>query len=393
MSKAREFVLIVPLTSAEPAPGKVLLTGKFLDGMRSYVERWNGTVRVILPPGRGVTGNLDDVVVDRADLPFTVEILPLASEALRQRVLQAAVVMGGSHHEILDLASLCARHRVPYVFNCEYSLRTRLQITRVETPSPLRRLRRSLWECNQERLFRRTVRSATGVQCNGHPTYQAYRRIARDSMLYFDNRVEPEMVAPRELVAKKQQRHASRRLTLVYSGRLNRMKGGQYLVPLAQALLERGVDFDLHICGDGDLQPSITAEIAAAGLQERVHMRGVLDFRSELVPFVTESADLFVCCHPQGDPACTYMETFACGVPIVGFANEAFSGLQQASGAGWVTPLCDVRAMAEAIRSIALERRQLRGPAQAALRFASQHTFPREFDRRIEHLERCASTR
>jgi hypothetical protein len=68
MSKAREFVLIVPLTSAEPAPGKVLLTGKFLDGMRSYVERWNGTVRVILPPGRGVTGNLDDVVVDRADL-------------------------------------------------------------------------------------------------------------------------------------------------------------------------------------------------------------------------------------------------------------------------------------------------------------------------------------
>jgi len=392
MQKRREFVLIMALTSAEPSAGKVLLTGKFVDGMRSYAERWDGQVHAILPPGRGVTGNLDDVVVARDELPFSVDILPLSSPALRQRLLQAAVVMGQAHHEMADLASFCAVHGVPYIFNCEYSLRTRLQITRMEAPNPLRRLRRSLWELNQERLMRNTVRCATGVQCNGHPTYEAYSPIARDSMLYFDNRIEPDMVAAREEVGKKQQRHESKRLTLVYSGRLNRMKGAHYLVPLAQALVERGVDFDLHVCGDGELQPLIAAQIAAAGLHERVHLRGVLDFRSELLPFVSTNADLFVCCHPQGDPACTYMETFACGVPIVGFANEAFRGLQRESGAGWVTPLGDVRAMADAIAAIARERGRLREPALAALEFAGQHTFPREFDRRIEHLERCART-
>jgi len=112
MQKRREFVLIMALTSAEPSAGKVLLTGKFVDGMRSYAERWDGQVHAILPPGRGVTGNLDDVVVARDELPFSVDILPLSSPALRQRLLRAAVVMGQSHHEIADVASFCARHGV-----------------------------------------------------------------------------------------------------------------------------------------------------------------------------------------------------------------------------------------------------------------------------------------
>ena len=52
-----------------------------------------------------MTGNLDDVVVARDELPFSVDILPLSSPALRQRLLRAAVVMGQSHHEIADVAS------------------------------------------------------------------------------------------------------------------------------------------------------------------------------------------------------------------------------------------------------------------------------------------------
>jgi glycosyltransferase involved in cell wall biosynthesis len=393
MSERRELLLVTALTAAEPAPGKVRLTEKFVEGMRSYAQRWSGTLHAILQPGLAGSGNLDDLVYDRAELPFGVDILPLASPALRQRLLQAAVVMGPSHHEAADIAPFCARNGVPYVFNSECSLRTRVQMVRAETPNLLRRLRRSLWECNQERWFRSTVRCATGVQCNGHPTYEAYRPIARDCLLYFDNRIQPDMLAAQEFVLAKLQRHASQRLSLVYTGRLTRIKGAQYLVPLARALLERGVDFELHICGDGDLRSAIEAGIGASGLQARVHMRGVLDFRRELVPFVTAEADLFVCCHPQGDPSCTYLETFACGVPIVGFANEAFRGLQRESSAGWVTPLGDVRALAEAIQSIARERQRLRDPALAALRFAGAHTFPTEFDRRIEHLERCAGQR
>jgi glycosyltransferase involved in cell wall biosynthesis len=370
-----------------------LLTGKFVEGMRFYCERWDGPVHAILQPGGTATGNLDDLVLARGDLPFTIDLLPLESQAVRERLRQAAIVMGAWHYLAPDLAAYCAGIGVPYVFICELNLRTRLQISRAEASSLLHRMRRSVWDWNQERLIRGALRVAAGVQCNGHPTYEAYRGVARDSLLYFDNRIGPEMLATQALVEARLRRNAARPLTLVYTGRLNLIKGADYLVPLAKSLRARGVDFELHICGDGELREAIRTGIASAGLAGRVHLRGVLDFHRELVPFVTEQADLFVCCHPQGDPACTYIETFACGVPIVGFANDAFAGLHRACHAGWLTPVGDVRAATEAIAAVANDRQRLQEPALAALKFASEHTFPMEFDRRVEHLERCARTR
>ena len=178
-------------------------------------------------------------------------------------------------------------------------------------------------------------------------------------------------------------------LRLAFSGRLIPMKGADRLVPLAIELNRRGVNFTLAICGDGTLRSAMQDQAKSAGLLDRIDFRGVLDFETELVPFVRRSVDLFINCHPQGDPSCTYLETMTCGTPIAGFNNEAFAGLCTASGVGWPTPSGDVARLADQIAELDRARHQIATASQKARDFAAAHTFEKTFDARIAHLLHC----
>jgi glycosyltransferase involved in cell wall biosynthesis len=104
------------------------------------------------------------------------------------------------------------------------------------------------------------------------------------------------------------------------------------------------------------------------------------------MPTVRDAVDLFVCCHRQGDPSCTYLETLACGVPIVGYGNEAFEGLMRHCPAGESVPMNDWTAMASVIEKLARDPRRFAKMARIGLAFAREHTFEHEFKRRIEHM-------
>jgi glycosyltransferase involved in cell wall biosynthesis len=81
----------------------------------------------------------------------------------------------------------------------------------------------------------------------------------------------------------------------------------------------------------------------------------------------------------------------AAGVPIVGYANEAFAGLTRLGPFGWSTPLGDVSSLADEIARLARDREALARAATSALRFAREHTFESTFKRRIDHLSEVAS--
>ena len=119
---------------------------------------------------------------------------------------------------------------------------------------------------------------------------------------------------------------------------------------------------------------------------------GRLDFEKELLPFILwqSDVDVFVCCHRQGDPSCTYLETMSCGVPIVGYANEAFAGFVARSGAGWTSPLNRPRALAAKIAQLAAHPEDIREHAFRSLAFAREHTFEETFAARIAHLRLLA---
>jgi glycosyltransferase involved in cell wall biosynthesis len=285
------------------------------------------------------------------------------------------------------LADLAQKLGTPLVYTTEYTLRTRLQIVAATAPDPLRRVRRAAWEVAQEIRRQRAVRRAAGLQCNGTPTYEAYRRLNANCHLYFDTRAGHKQVIDEERLRSRLAAQARGGvLRLVYSGRLDRMKGVHHLPRIANALRALGVRFSLDVFGDGPARAELGDALQQLALGELCRLRGTVDFSSELVPLLSGNADLFLCPHLQGDPSCTYLETQALGIPIVGYANEALSGMLKFGAAGCAVPLDDARGLARSIARWLESSSELTEQSLRARRFALQHTFERVFEGRVKHL-------
>ena len=118
-----------------------------------------------------------------------------------------------------------------------------------------------------------------------------------------------------------------------------------------------------------------------------VRLHGPVDFDEVLMPTLKERADVFVCCHRQGDPSCTYAETLGCGVPIAGFGNEALAALVEAHDIGWSVAMGDIAGLA-ACRPAGGGPGRDRSKSFAAMRFAQKNHFESVVDLRMRH---CAS--
>jgi len=269
----------------------------------------------------------------------------------------------------------------------EHSLLTRKQMIRAGTWNPLLRWRRTRWMLKQEKLHREAIALAEGIQCNGTPAFETYRELSPSPFLYFDSRVTRQMLADEAtLKARTDDMLAGRPLHLVFSGRFTRIKGVDHLPRVAVELKKLNVPFEMALCGNGELLPIVRRNAAKLGVDHLIKFTGPLDFATQLVPFVTQNADLFVCCHRQGDPSCTYLETMSCGVPIAGYDNEALAGIVRESSVGWSTPMERPAELARRVADLNADRSVLASAAFEALRFASGHTFEDTFRKRVEHL-------
>ena len=387
------MLVILPNLQAARAPGgRFVLTRKFLDGNLEYLKSWDGPLSVVMEEIPEATNNLDNIEVHPSELPFRLELVDYDQIGDSPCFRDGDLVFAGVGHRTNHLSRACRERGKRCVYITEYTLKTRLQGMNASTRNPLVRLRRSLWQYSQEREQRAAIALADGVQCNGTPTFEAYRDINPSPFLFFDTRVGEEMLAPeRDRAARHARCLAGEPLRLVFSGRLIPMKGADHLVPVARELKRLGVPFELSICGGGEQQEEIRQAIDREGLGDSVRLLGVLDFKSELVPFVTREADLFVCCHRQGDPSCTYLETMSCGVPIAGYDNEAFEGIVATSGVGWSTPMDRPETLARKIAELHEDRPAIVEAGKRSLDFARQHTFEKTFGRRIEHLKGIVS--
>ena len=164
----------------------------------------------------------------------------------------------------------------------EFSLETRLQVVRSEVRNPIISLRRQWWEINQERRQRKAIRLSSGIQCNGTPTFEAYRPISPSPLLFFDTRVSEDMlITNRELEERATVVKQGGPLRLMFSGRLIAMKGADDLALVAAELRRLGVSFEMTICGGGVLEPQIRTDIERRGLADHVKLAGILDFKTD----------------------------------------------------------------------------------------------------------------
>jgi colanic acid/amylovoran biosynthesis glycosyltransferase len=386
-------ILVIPSLLARRAPGGgLLISNKFLTGLEAYAERWPGKVTSLLRVADGPDLYLDTVEHDPAASPFELGELAWDLAGIDEQLRAASVVVLSEDPQIRRIDRLCRRLGVPYVPVLEWDAQTRRQILWQEAPGPLRAAKRVLWAEAGELGRLRSMRAAAGLQCNGTPTFDAYRSRNRRTLLFFDSRITQGMVISEAALEERLAPLLARRpLRLAFSGRLVAIKGADHLPRVAAALARAEVDFTMDICGGGDLTGAIQQDIDRLGLADRVRLRGSLDFERELIPFISSNTDLFVCCHTQGDPSCTYLETMACGVPIAGYANQALRGIAQRSRAGWSVPTFEPERLAELIVALDRDRVGVASAARAARTFALAHTFERTMQARIDHFLTCSA--
>jgi colanic acid/amylovoran biosynthesis glycosyltransferase len=111
-----------------------------------------------------------------------------------------------------------------------------------------------------------------------------------------------------------------------------------------------------------------------------------VDFETGWLQTLRAEADVFVCCHPQGDPSSTYPEVMSCGVPIIGFANPAWAGIAAMTDGGWVVPVGDCKAMAAKLAELSQRRDEIASAAARARAFGMEHVFESTFSARVRHL-------
>jgi colanic acid/amylovoran biosynthesis glycosyltransferase len=386
------LVVISPLRGFRLPNGNIVLTEKFVEGLRLYRMLWDGPVLHICAPAPGETDSLDNIEIPTSTPEFNTVCDVISWETLDRAVPKNSVVLASVGESFNFIAKFCRDRTIPCAYVSEYTLKTRYQILDEIQPNLLKRAFRKLRETRQEALQRTAIAASDAVQCNGLPTYEAYKDISRSPLLFFDSRVDDDMLAPNNILLNKAtRRNQTDKIHLVFSGRLNLMKGVDDLPKIASLLRAKGVNFEMAICGDGESRDGLHRQIEQLGLSDCVFLKGNLDFKSALVPFVTEMADLFICCHRQGDPSCTYLETMSCGVPVVGYDNDAFLSLAKHSETGFPVPMGDVEALASTIEKLHRRPAITDHASWASRDFAAKHTFRKTFERRIEHLRMVAN--
>ena len=359
-----ELVILPAVRAIRSEQGGFVLTQKYLEGASAFARFWPGTVTSLVEVTSDKSTDFDHIEVFPDALDTGLEERPATATALMQRLQKAAVVLGFLSRRDAPLAALCRKAGVPLAYVIEYAPETEMQIIRAQTRNPLRIAHGLFWLFRTDRIRRKAARLSDGLQCSGTPTYEYYRDIQPNRLLFFDNRIE----------------------RLIFGGRFVAMKGVMALPEVARHLTAAGVDFTLDIYGDGPLRPALLARIEALGLGDVVRVQAPVDFRSGWVPTLVEQADLFVCCHPQGDPSSTYPEVMSCGVPIVGYANSAFRGIVAHSGCGWLTPVGEPQALAAQIATLASQRPALAEAARKGREFAKAHVFEATFKARADQL-------
>src|SRR5271157_1878772 len=103
--------------------GTITLTQKFIDGMLEYLKYWDGPVTACMQPTEERSWNLDEVEIDRARLPFKVEVISFDHPGLGRVLAEAKVILGSVSYQQNQLSSLCRSIGVPCVYVSEYCLR------------------------------------------------------------------------------------------------------------------------------------------------------------------------------------------------------------------------------------------------------------------------------
>ncbi|OLC05687.1 MAG: hypothetical protein AUH42_07035 [Gemmatimonadetes bacterium 13_1_40CM_70_11] len=169
------------------------------------------------------------------------------------------------------------------------------------------------------------------------------------------------------------------------AGRLSREKGYDYLLQAVAELLNRGVDVELELIGDGPERAALTALAQRLGITHKVTFRGWLMFND--VRDAMHRASVFV--NPSREDALPTVieEAMALGIPVVASRVQGAPELLDDGRCGMLVPPGDVRGLSDAIATLLATPALRLSYAERARRHAEQMLdLGRNGARLAEHL-------
>lgn len=160
-----------------------------------------------------------------------------------------------------------------------------------------------------------------------------------------DNEFSPERAEPEEDLP-------SDRLQILFAGRLVPQKDPSLMLDVASALRRRGVDFQIHVVGEGELELQIRDRIEAEGLGDTVILhRPTPGLRG----WYAATDSLLMTSSFEGIP-CVIFEAMAMGLPIVAPDLPAIAELLDEVEGSLISPRDSVDGYVEALTRLAEDR-------------------------------------
>lgn len=381
------MLTMVHSNGARIEQGVLRVDRKFLTGMRRYAEQIEGPLMTIHPEMGPNCQTMDLIEVSCKDLGFEVMTIKehgasmAAKAGLHAQIARSSLMYGSG----LGSTDIAKRLGIPYIMVLEYDLRTQI-VMNMQVPNLARRGVRSLRSVARYVSHHiPAMRGALALHCNGYPIYDEARLFNANRLLYLDSRMSANMVIPESQLESRLQQRSGRPLRLLFSGRYERVKGADDSVRVAIECLRRGLNIELHTYGQGDLREKMLGLALHSSFADRIHIHDSVTY-PELIERSRE-CDLFVCCHIQSDPSCSYLESFGAGLPIVGYANRMWDRLSATSLCGAASALGKPAQVADHIACLLSDDVTLGLLSKRARAFALAHTFEHEFSLRTDALK------
>jgi glycosyltransferase involved in cell wall biosynthesis len=145
--------------------------------------------------------------------------------------------------------------------------------------------------------------------------------------------------------------------TVVCVGTLHEVKGQAHLVEACRLLVEQGVDVRCHLVGSGPDEADLRAQVAAAGLADRVVLEG--NRTTAEVAALLQRADVLAAPSVptrqgkrEGIPV-VLMEAMSSGLPVVASDLSGIPELVEDGRSGLLVPPGDATGLAGALRRLA----------------------------------------
>jgi colanic acid/amylovoran biosynthesis glycosyltransferase len=385
------MITMVHSNPARLTGGILCVDRKFHTGMLAYCAALGGGLTTVHPLATRDHIGIDMIEVSLDCLPYAVLVVEPDGDLGPFRILiESSTLAYGMGLGFERIAQACG---VPYVMVAEYDLKTRIVVSTSQVRSVARksvRAARIAWDYFMH--FVPDARLAASIHCNGYPICDALQRVNPKRLLYLDSRMSESMVVSSEQLRGRLLNLRSRPLRLIFSGRYEPLKGALDVVKVGISAIRRGLRVEMHTYGDGSQKGEMRRLVESAGMTAQITVHDGIAY-PELVE-ISCGFDVFVCCHIQGDPSCTYLESFGAGLPIVGYDNRMWRRLCQESGAGLSVRMHDVEAVVGGLESIQSQSGLLEELSSRAREFALSHTFDREFVKRTDAIrEALASAR